>query len=114
LKFDNIPAAYADVSANVNGPAIYSAFLLYCSLQVVTPGVSSTATYKLQASNDKGNPQSNFVPTNWFDIPSATVTISGSGVKAIPKTDICYNWIRVVQTGGGTGAATSNLFAVGA
>jgi hypothetical protein len=113
MKFINEPVSFPDVSVNQNSDAIFSALLLYASFQVVSPA-SSTATYKLQASNDKGNPQNNFVPTNWFDIPSATVTISGVGVAAIPKTEICYNWIRVVQTGAGTGAAAGNLFGIGA
>lgn len=113
MKWINEPILYADVSANVNGPAVFAAQLFYVSFQVVSPG-TSTATYKLQASNDQGDKINGFVPTNWFDIPSATVTVAGAGTAGIAKTEICYNWIRVVQTGAGTGAATGNLFGMGA
>jgi len=114
VKFINeIPELIVDPAVSANGPAVYAAFLLYCSVQIVSTG-SPTSTIKIQASNDKGNPQDNFVPTNWFDIPSATVTLSASGVAAIPKTDLSYNWIRISHTAGGTGTLAVNLFAVGA
>src|ERR1044072_5180443 len=109
MKWINEPLVFADVSVNQNGPAVFAAQLFYVSFQVVSPA-SSTATYKLQASNDQGDKIKGFTPTNWFDIPSATVTIAGAGTEAIPKTDICYNWIRLVQTGAGTGSARGNLF----
>lgn len=113
MKFINEQVLSGSVASNANSKAIYSAFLLYASLQIVSTG-SPTASFKIQASNDVGNPQLNFTPTNWFDVPSATVTLSGSGVVAIPKTDIAYTWIRVVRTGGGTGTADVTIFGMGA
>lgn len=111
MKFINNPDTVA-ASANVNGDPIYAALLLYVSLQA-NPDGAATGTIKLQASNDLGNPQNNFVPTNWVDIPSATVTLA-SAKGLIPKTEICYNWIRYVQTGAGAGNVVINVFGQGA
>ena len=63
---------------------------------------------KLQASNDEQPDLRNagWVPTNWSDISGATVAISGAGAFLIPKTDLCYQWVRVVYTNSGTGTQT--------
>jgi hypothetical protein len=81
-------------------------------LQVVATGTIAGAV-KLQYSNDPV--QSPAVPTNWSDIPSATVTLTGTaGVFSIPKTDLCYNWVQAVFTAsGGAGTVTATLQGVG-
>lgn len=72
---------------------------------------TATGAFKLQASNDpKTNLATNNVPTNWFDIPSATTNVTAASSTGIPKTELCYEWIRVVYTNAtNSGAVTIRL-----
>ena len=85
------------------------------SLQVIATG-SPNCAVKIQVSNDIGEQQANagFQPTNWSDLSGATVTANSATTFLIPKTEICYNWVRVVCAAGGTGTITANLNARGA
>jgi hypothetical protein len=87
--------------------AIKSDFHVACSVQVITTSTIA-GTVKLQFSNDPQNIAG--FPVNWSDIAGATVTLSGSaGVFHIPKTEICYNFMRVVFTkSGGSGTVSVN------
>lgn len=80
---------------------------------------TGTSTVKLQASNDAPFQSGGSVPitpSNWTDVASATVTISASGTLLIPKTDVCYEWIRLVLTSGGgmSGTILTTLKVLGA
>jgi hypothetical protein len=87
---------------------IKSDFHMACSVQAVSTGL--TGTLKLMFSND----DQSGTPTNFSDIPSATVTVSGAGVFSIPKTEVCYNFIKVVFTkSGGAGSVTANYHSYG-
>lgn len=104
-----------DASIDENSSAISSKELLSCSLQAVVTG-TSTGTLKLQFSNDIVDPiNPPQVPTSWSDIPSATVSVSGAGVVLIPKTDLCYEFIRVafVHGNGAAGHITANVKTLG-
>lgn len=85
-----------------------------CSLQVNTTG-SAAGTAKLQASNDNipGDYVTLQTPTNWTDIPSATVTVTTAGSVLIPKLDLSYQYIRVVYTNTGTGTVQAVLSVLG-
>lgn len=102
-------------AATVNSVALDAENLYQCSAQIVCTG-SAAGTLKLQASNDiqLGQQPSTLTPTNWSDIPSATVTVSGAGSYLIPKTDICYQYVRLVYTNSGTGTISVNIKALGA
>lgn len=100
-----------DASAAVDSSAVFAANLLYCSVQVVATN-DAAGDLKLQFSNDIVDPTLNITePTNWSDIPSATVAIAAPGVFAIPKTDLCYQFIRLVWTPDATdpGTISANL-----
>src|SRR6185312_14090897 len=94
-----------DASGTLHSPAVWSQNLFNCSLQgTFAGGTSPTGTLKLEFSNDPGNPLLKTVPTNWNDIPDATVSVTTIASYAIPKTDVCYQWIRITYTpSGGTG-----------
>lgn len=103
-----------------NSAAIDCSDVLQISVQAVSTG-TPTATVKIQASNDTpiGKPGQNgvpWVPTNWTDVPSATVSLSAAGSKLIPKTDLCYQFIRIVFTSssGDTGTTAVNIKTIGA
>ena len=110
-------AAIDAVVASSASPPIDANQLLYVSVQIVASG-APVGVAKLQCSNDFSTDKINStqqVVTNWSDIPSATVAVSAAGVFLVPKTDLCYRWIRVVYTKtSGTGAITANVNALGA
>lgn len=95
------------VAISTNSVEIKSDWQVACSVQVIATGTIAGAV-KLQFSNDAQGVAG--LPTNWSDISGATVTLTGTaGVFSIPKTEICYNFMRVVLTvSGGTGTATAN------
>ena len=107
---DNIIPIQA--AASVNSAAIPALNLFYCSAQIAATG-SAAGTMKLQASNDSSD-AINFAPANWSDIPSATVSVSGTGAFIIPKTDLCYQYVRIVYSNSGTGTISIVFKALGA
>lgn len=108
-----VTAAVDRVSA-----AVVTDQIFYMSVQVVTSG-TATGTLKLQFSNDLCLGQEGAVPitpTNWTDIPSASVTVSAAGAAGISKTELSYAYIRAVWTkdNGGTGTITVLINGMGA
>jgi len=88
----------------VSGTTAYASAAIECqqllalSAQCVSTS-TATGVLKFQFSNDpKTNLATNNVPTNWIDIPSATVNVTAASTVGIPKTEICYEWVRVVYT----------------
>jgi len=101
MRFAPIIAIPVQAADSVNSAAIPTENILNVSAQLVATG-SAAGTLKFQCSND--NPVAgNTPPTNWSDIPSATVSVSGAGVFLIPDTAICYQWVRLVYANSGTG-----------
>jgi hypothetical protein len=100
------------VTTSTNSTALHTTFQLMCSVQAVATGTIA-GTVKIQFSND-AVPLPALV-TNWNDIPSATITLTGTpGPFAIPQTNICYEWVRVVFTSsGGAGTVTANYKSIG-
>ena len=95
------------VAVSTNSSEIKTDFVVACSVIATATGTIA-GSVKLQASND------NVDPTNWCDIASATVSVSVSNPVMIAKTDLCYNFIRVVFTkSGGTGTVTVNYQGIG-
>lgn len=106
---DNIVLVQA--AATVTTAAIPARELLSVSAQLAATG-SAAGTMKLQASNDEPV-AAGAVPTNWSDISGATVSVSGAGAFLIPKTEVCYQWIRIVYTNTGTGTISVVFKAIG-
>lgn len=106
------------VDASVSGvsAAIAASQIFYISVQAVMTGTSS-GTLKLQFSNDPcEGQQPTASPTNWIDIPSATVTLTGTaGAFGIAKTDLSYRFIRAVYTknNGSAGTITVTINGMG-
>jgi hypothetical protein len=106
----------ADASVDQTGAWIQAENLFAASAQAVITG-TSTGTLKFQFSNDITNQQTPPAdPTNASDITGATVAVAGAGVVAIPKFDLCYNWIRLVyvKTNGAAGTITATVKTLGA
>src|SRR4051812_44891043 len=105
LLLNAVPAFTTVNSGAVNVTQCFAA-----SFQSVAT-VDGAGTVKVQFSNDPAGLNSP-APTNWSDIASATMAISGSsGVVGLAKIDLCYNWVRVVFTasGGTTGALSVRM-----
>ena len=104
------------ITPSFNGPTIDSSQLIQISVQAVVSGAAPTGTIKLQASNDvctAGNNPGIFVPTNWSDVPNATVSYVAAGAVLIPKQDIAHRWVRIVNTfTSGTGTVAASIFAI--
>lgn len=104
------------VAASTNGLAIPADYVVYASAQAVSTG-TIVGTLSLQYSNDEDSQctvgaSGNKIPANWCAIgSSAQVSITtGGGVFAIPATQCCYRFIRVVfALTSGTGTVSSNV-----
>jgi hypothetical protein len=106
-----------DVAENQESIAIDASYLFQVSVQANISGTTPAGTLKIQCSNDKivaSNLAANTVPVNWSDIPDADVAVTDEGSFVIPRTELSYQWIRLVWTASsGTGAITANIMAVG-
>lgn len=100
-------------AASSNTSQVYDASQLLQASAHIICSATATGVVKFQASNDYGNNMSGAVPTNWVDIPSITQTLSGGTAYLIPKFDLCYQWIRIAYTAGGTGTVTVKMKAHG-
>lgn len=106
--------------ADVNGGKIDSSQLVNASFQARWSDIDLIGTIKIQASNDpvpNGATRSQFTPTNWTDIPNATIAIAGGSVGSgfIILQNMAFSYIRAVLLAGtpGTGTAVVNMDAVG-
>jgi len=104
LVLNAVPA-----NASINSAAVDIGFVLAISAQVVYSGTGMNGSLKLQVSNDippAGNLAS-FTPTNWTDLTGASIVLSGGpGTNLIVKTEVTYQWVRVVYTNSGTPTGT--------
>lgn len=98
-------------AATVTSAAVRAPFLFYASAQIAVTGAGA-GTLQMQASND--DPQDGTAPQNWSNISGAAVTVTGAGAFLIPKTDLCYQYVRLVYTNTGTGTISVILKALGA
>lgn len=72
-------------------------------IAVFTDGAAA-GTLKIQGSNDPcpySNLAADFTPTNWVDIPSASVVVASGATSTVMLTQIAYRWIRAVWTRSG-------------
>lgn len=98
----------ADGTTNPMSLAIETDQWYAFSVQAIGTG-SIAGTMKVQVSNDPGSNLGVNTPTNWIDLPMASVALS-SLIGLIPKTDCSYNWIRIVFTSsGGAGAFKAQI-----
>lgn len=76
-------------------------------MAVLSGGSTPSGTAKFQVSNDKPSDSIvNFTPTNWFDLPNASVTFADSGTKGTASIGISHYWLRAVWTVSSASGAT--------
>jgi len=112
-----IPAA-TPANATFNGPAIPIGNMTALSSQFVVAGATTpSSTGKIQVSDDApgDGTERGFVPTNWSDLPLATIPIAANGVFLTPVVNVCARWARLVYTyaSGTAGTVVANLHAQG-
>lgn len=118
MRYQNVVALNAIDASTVgaqNSSQIDARLLFNMSVQVIAAG-APVGVVKVQVSNDEGSsiPQP-FSPTNWVDLPSATIAVATAGQLLIPKFDLCYNYVRIVYTKtSGTGSITAEVKSLGA
>jgi hypothetical protein len=81
---------------------------LFISVQLSTSSSSAKGVYILQGCNDIGD-----VAVNWSDLSSTQGSVNGIGVYDIPKTDICYKFIRLSYTNTGSGSVNVAFKTIG-
>lgn len=103
-------------TSSKNGSTVDSGQLISASFHFILGDTTAAGTFKVQASNDElgnGNPQT-FAPTNWVDIPSASVTYTaGTTQGLVTIASMAYRWVRAVSTitTPGSTTVTCNLMA---
>jgi hypothetical protein len=120
VKYLNCPIIAASDTASHTSVAIDSQQLLGASFHIYFGDNTVAGSVKIQASNDicptNYSAVYNFTPTNWVDIPSASVSIVAGAPELItlPNTSTMYRWMRVVYTfsSGGSSTLNVNMFAV--
>lgn len=113
----NILSANDDVTRT--GAKVDANQLVSASFQVLISVADGAGTVKIQASNDPtlGVPRATFTPTNWSDIPNASVSVTAgvpsAGIILIPN--MAFSWVRAVsvQSSAGTGVVSVNMNALG-
>jgi hypothetical protein len=108
----HINAIPSQTAATVNSAAILAVNLFYCSAQISVTGAGA-GTLVIQASDDDLTNEPTLSPTNWSNIPSATVSVTGAGTYLIPTTTLCYQYVRVSYTNTGTGTIAVTFKALG-
>lgn len=119
MRTENITILTGNSAGDLTGSVKNSDQIINLSVQVVSSAGTVAGVLKLQASNDAPNTslRSEFTPTNYVDIPNATVTISAGGAGMIRLSDCSFGYIRAIWThdgGGSTGTVTALMTAVGA
>ncbi len=88
---------------------ILTEFTFAFSIMTISTG-SPVGVVKIQVSND----DTIHTPSHWVDLASSTTAVSSATTYLMPKTEICYNWLRVVYTKtSGTGAVTCVIKTLG-
>lgn len=99
-------------NASVNGSAFDTNQAVNLTFQAICNSVDPAGTVKIQGSNDQppqGRPSAAFVPTNWSDIPNATSAISSGVGPMIVLSNVACQYMRVVYTRSGGGAADKTI-----
>lgn len=122
MNFINGPAFTATrnttvpLTATVNGLVFPSLRYSRASATAQVTGSSSlVATLKMQFSDDVPPDEhliQNFVPTNWNDVPNASLAITADGAYALPESEVAYRFLRpVMSVASGSATALGGSFA---
>lgn len=101
-----------DMSVTITSTPVWLGHICNYAIQLVFTG-SPVGSFKLQASNDEGNPAS--APTeqykgvvNWTDIIDSPQAIGAAGNHMYTVEDAGYRWVRFIWTPS-SGSATLTI-----
>lgn len=104
------------MATSFNSTPVWLGHICNYSIQLVFTG-APVGTFKLQASDDYGNPS--LAPTqqyqgvvNWTDITGSPQPIAAAGNHMWTVANAGYRWVRFVWTGTGAATLTSARFNV--
>jgi hypothetical protein len=107
-----------NLAVNQTSDPVYLGHIANYSIQLVFTGTPG-GNFKLQCSNDMGNPSASkesdrdFQIENWTDVADSAQTISAAGNHTWDVQNAGYRWVRVVWTQtSGSGTLTSARFNV--
>lgn len=109
---DIISGVAQDMSVSFNLTPIWLGHICNYSIQLVFTG-TPVGAFKLQASDDPGNPNGGQLPqalnvTHWSDVSGSSQSISAAGNLLYDIANCGYNFVRVVYTStSGAGSLTS-------
>ena len=112
MRSYSVIAIPSQSAATVNSINISASYFFSFSVQFNAMGGGAAGSVKVQVSNDNASGIST-VPTNWSDLPGASVSISGAGSYLIPRQESCYAWLRLVYTNSGGGTIQATVAALG-
>ena len=113
---ENLGFSGTDLSTNQTSYDLFLSNIFNYSIQLVFTG-SPVGTFKLQCSNDQGNPvtptqtEQNSGVVHWTDVASSSTSVSGAGNILFDVQNTGYRWVRVVYTASsGSGTLTVARF----
>lgn len=101
-------AVSGSLAASANYRPIWLGHIANYAIQLIFTGTPA-GTFKLQASNDLGQPQAAGDAqkysgvSNWTDISGSEQTVAAAGNHMWTVENAGYNWVRVVWTASGAG-----------
>lgn len=107
-----LTANISSASTTYNSSTIFGWGIVRLSYQAVVGSASISGTFKLQASNDQpfGAQPSQFIPTNWNDVSSSSITASSTATARSfmsPSLEVCNGYFRVVYTDATSGTLST-------
>lgn len=113
---DDLALSGTDMSVDITSDPIWLQNIVNYNIQLVFTG-SPGGNFKLQISNDLGNPQAveqqnqDFQIVNWTDMADSGQTISAAGNHSYEVQNSGHRWVRLIWTEtSGSGTMTSFRF----
>jgi hypothetical protein len=113
---DELNLSGTNMAVSIESEPIWLGHIANYNIQLVFTG-NPSGNFKLQISNDAGNPNApkeadrNFKIENWTDMADSGQTISAAGNHSYEVQNAGHRWVRLVWTAtSGSGTITSARF----
>lgn len=113
---DSLDLDGTNMAVDITSDPVWLQNIVNYNLQLVFTG-SPVGSFKLQISNDLGNPQAveqqnqDFQIVNWTDMKDSNQAISAAGNHSYEVQNAGHRWVRLIYTAtSGSGTLTSSRF----